>query len=84
MNKRSKALAAIIVCLLFWGFSFISTKIAVAFIPPMTLGALRFGIALIFLFFIKGRYAPEEKAGKGDILLLAGAGLSGVTLYFFF
>jgi drug/metabolite transporter (DMT)-like permease len=84
MTTRHKALAAIITCVLFWGFSFVSIKIAVDVFPPMTLGAIRFGIALPLLFFIKKKYAPDEKIQKKDIPMLAGAGLSGVTLYFFF
>ena len=84
MSKRSKALAAVIACVLFWGFSFISIKIAVAVFPPMTLGAIRFALALVFLFFIKKKLAPEEKIHKEDILLLVGAALTGVTFYFFF
>ena len=82
--SQLKALAAVIACVLFWGFSFISIKITVAVIPPMTLGALRFALALAFLFFIKRKQAPEEKIRKEDIPFLAGAGLTGVTLYFFF
>jgi drug/metabolite transporter (DMT)-like permease len=84
MTKRNKALAAIIVCMLFWGFSFISIKIAVAVFPPMTLGALRFAVALVFLFILKKKMAPNEKAAGKDMLLLACVGLTGVTFYFFF
>ena len=84
MTKRSKALAAIIACVIFWGFSFVSIKIAVAVFPPMTLGALRFSLALVFLFFIKKKMAPDEKITVKDMPMLAGAGLTGVTLYFFF
>jgi drug/metabolite transporter (DMT)-like permease len=84
MTKEKKALAAVIACVLFWGFSFISIKIAVAVFPPMTLGALRFALALIILFFIKRKIAPGEKIEKKDLPLLAGAGICGVTLYFFF
>jgi drug/metabolite transporter (DMT)-like permease len=68
---------------LFWGFSFISIKVTVAVFPPMSLGVLRFAIALIFLYFIKRKLAPDEKLRRRDIPLLAGAGMSGVTLYFF-
>jgi drug/metabolite transporter (DMT)-like permease len=84
LTKQTKALAAIIVCVSFWGFSFISIKITVAVFPPMSLGMLRFAIALIFLFFIKLKLAPAEKLRTRDIPLLLGAGVSGVTLYFFF
>jgi len=83
MSERSKALAAIIACVLFWGFSFISIKITVAVFPPMTQGLLRFAIALVFLFFMKLKLAPGEKLKARDIPLLFGAGLSGVTFYFF-
>ena len=84
MANRSKAVIAIIACVLFWGFSFISIKITVAVFPPMTLGAIRFAIALVFLFFIKQKIAPKEKIRKEDLPVLAGAGLMGVTVYFFF
>ena len=84
MTIRTKALWALIVCVLIWGLSFISIKIAVAFFGPMTLGALRFSIAVVFLFFIKKKLAPDEKMGKQDFPLLVGAALSGVTFYFFF
>ena len=81
--SRKKALAAIIICVLVWGFSFVSTKIAVAVFPPMSLGLLRFAIALVFLYFIKLKLAPAEKLRIKDIPLLFAAGLTGVTLYFF-
>ena len=83
MSERHKALAAIIACVLFWGFSFISIKIVGKVFPPMSQGLLRFAIALVFLYFIKLKLAPREKLRKRDIPLLLGAGLSGVTLYFF-
>ena len=83
MNKRQKALAAIIACVLFWGFSFISIKITVAVFPPMSLGMIRFAMALVFLSFIKLKIAPKEKLNPADIPLLFAAGFTGVTLYFF-
>ena len=83
MTERHKALAAIIACVLFWGFSFISIKITVAVFPPMSLGLLRFAIALVFLYFIKQKLSPHEKLCRQDIPLLLCAGLTGVTLYFF-
>ena len=84
MTKQRKALAAIIACVLFWGFSFISIKIAVAVFPPMTLGAIRFAMALVVLYFIKKKTAPYEKIERKDIPFLVGASITGVTLYFFF
>jgi drug/metabolite transporter (DMT)-like permease len=81
---QKKGLAAMIACVLFWGFSFISTKIAVVVFPPMSLGMLRFAVALIFLYIIKLKFAPGEKLSIKDIPVLSAAGITGVTLYFFF
>jgi len=83
-SERRKALVAIILCSLFWGFSFISIKITVEVFPPMSLGLLRFAMALVFLYFFKQKLAPNEKLRSRDIPLLVGAGLIGVTFYFFF
>ena len=83
MGERGKAIASIISCVLFWGFSFISIKIVGEVFPPMSQGLLRFAIALAILYFIKLKLAPGEKLRRRDIPLLLGAGLTGVTFYFF-
>jgi drug/metabolite transporter (DMT)-like permease len=83
MTERRKALGAVIACVLFWGLSFISIKVALPVFPPMTLGLFRFVLALIFLFIIKLKLAPGERLRRRDIPLLCGAGVTGVTLYFF-
>jgi drug/metabolite transporter (DMT)-like permease len=83
MTERYKALSAIVLCVLFWGLSFISIKAAGAVFPPMTMGALRFALAVILLLFIKKHGAPGEKLRRRDIPRLLGAGFTGVTLYFF-
>jgi drug/metabolite transporter (DMT)-like permease len=49
----------------------------------MSLGALRFALAIVFLFFMKRRSAPKEKLRLRDFPGLLGAGLTGVSLYFF-
>jgi drug/metabolite transporter (DMT)-like permease len=83
MTERHKALWAIIACVLFWGLSFISIKVALPVFPPMTLGLFRFIAALVFLFFIKLKFAPRERLRLRDLPLLCGAGITGVTFYFF-
>ncbi|MDR3342105.1 MAG: DMT family transporter [Treponema sp.] len=84
MPKRQQAFLGIIIGVLFWGLSFVSTKIAVPVFPPMTLGAFRFALGSLFLFFVKQRAAPEKRLEARDMPYLVGAGLIGVTLYFFF
>ena len=83
MTERHRAILSIITCVLFWGLSFISIKTAVAVFPPMALGFFRFTLSLLFLFFIKRGSAPEERLKLRDIPLFCGAGITGVTLYFF-
>ncbi|MDR2500306.1 MAG: DMT family transporter [Treponema sp.] len=83
MTERHKALGAMVACVLFWGFSFISIKVAVAVFPPMTLGCLRFAVAALFLRIMKNRAGVVEALRLRDIPYLAGAGFTGVTLYFF-
>jgi drug/metabolite transporter (DMT)-like permease len=84
MTERHKALGAILVCVLFWGFSFISIKSAISVFPPMTMGALRFVLAVALLLIMKRRAGIRERLRLRDLPYLAGAGLTGVTLYFFF
>jgi drug/metabolite transporter (DMT)-like permease len=84
MTERRTALIAITVTVLFWGLSFISTKVVVTVLPPMSLGAARFALAVLFLAFVKRGTAPDEKLERADLLYLVGAGLIGVTAYFFF
>jgi drug/metabolite transporter (DMT)-like permease len=87
-KMRKAAVLAIVICVLIWGFSFISIKVAVAVFPPMTLGAVRFSMALVLLFTMYG--ISLKKAGgkffdnvKEDFPLLVCSGLTGVTFYFF-
>jgi len=93
-GRRKAAILSIIICVFLWGFSFISIKESLQAFPPMTLGTVRFAIAIAVLFFMY-RFSPEWP-GKGlrnkgsavsqfkaDLPLLIGSGFAGVTFYFF-
>jgi drug/metabolite transporter (DMT)-like permease len=88
MTGRKKAFVQIALCVFFWGISFVSIKSVLPVYPPMTLGMLRFALALAFLYVFK--HHAERKSGKlerfekRDLPSLAAASVSGVTLYFFF
>ena len=84
MTERRIALGAIILTVLFWGFSFVSIKIAMEALPPMSLGAARFALAIVLLWFVKKKSCPDERLEVRDVPHLAGAGLVGVTAYFYF
>ena len=65
-----------------WGLSFLSIKVVITVVPPMSLGLARFVIAtlLLLLFFVAQRSLP--RLALRDLPLMAGSGLIGVTLYF--
>jgi drug/metabolite transporter (DMT)-like permease len=87
MTMKFKPLAAIIAVVIAWGFSFLSTKTALALYSPTTLGLIRNGLAALFLIppaiydgkKSRGKQPPLTAAAYG---ILALAGFSGVTLYF--
>ncbi|MDR1142759.1 MAG: DMT family transporter [Spirochaetaceae bacterium] len=86
-GDRKAAVLANSICVLFWGFSFISIKITVSVFPPMTLGAVRFAIAIVLLFVMYRLMEKPDGRRRGnlkkDLPFLAGSGLAGVTFYFF-
>ena len=65
-----------------WGTSFISTKIAVAEIPPFTLAFIRFLVTSILLYTIVRVVEPETKLSRVSGLKVAAAGLIGISIYF--
>lgn len=67
-----------------WGITFLSTKIAVVELKPMTLALLRFIIATLLLPPILWLSKTPIAIGRKDIPLIAVSGFVGVTLYFFF
>ena len=80
-SKRTAVVLATATALI-WGLSFLSIKVAVAVVPPMSLGLIRFVIAssLMLLYFAARRSLP--RLALRDLPLMAGSGLIGVTLYF--
>jgi drug/metabolite transporter (DMT)-like permease len=80
-SKRTAVVLATATALI-WGLSFLSIKVAVDVVPPMSLGLVRFVIAsgLMLLYFAVRRSLP--KLALRDLPLMAGSGLIGVTLYF--
>lgn len=84
--KKDKILAilGLVFTVIVWGLSFLSIKVAVKVVPPMTLGFLRFLISSIFLSIIYFSKEKNNKIEKKDLHLLIIAGFIGVTVYFFF
>ncbi len=81
--KKLFPILAISTTTLIWGLSFISIKISVTVLPPMSLAFARFLIATFLLRFLLWRREPGFRLEKTDRVTLVITGLLGVTLYFF-
>jgi drug/metabolite transporter (DMT)-like permease len=78
-----KTYPALIATMVFWGLSFVATKVALETIPPFTLVFARFGLAAVmFLLMRQGRTWPSfQGRDRFKMLLLA---LFEPGLYFIF
>jgi drug/metabolite transporter (DMT)-like permease len=85
MEKSKKVgLIAMLITALVWSVSFINIKVAVAVVPPMTLGLLRFIIASAILIVMVRVKKVDLHVDKKDWLNVFMAGALGITLYFYF
>lgn len=73
---------AILVTMLAWGTSFISTKIAVTEIPPFTLALIRFSLTSVILYSIIRKTEPQTTMSRVNGYKIALAGFFGISLYF--
>lgn len=83
-RSRVMAISAIVFTAVLWGLSFVSIKISVEVIPPMTLALLRFAIASVLLLAMLKKLEPATRLARKDMPLMALAGIIGVTAYFYF
>lgn len=73
-----------LVTILFWGVSYVSIKITVTEVPPVTTAAIRFVIASVLLWGLLKRVEPGARLDRADFIPMAVAGCLGITLYFYF
>jgi drug/metabolite transporter (DMT)-like permease len=76
------AIAAIVATALIWSSSFAITKVALAEIPPMTIGALRFVLAALVLGVLVHTKRDKRLPSVRQRMHIAFAGLLGITVYF--
>jgi drug/metabolite transporter (DMT)-like permease len=75
---------ALVFTVLFWGMSFVSTKIVLnTGFPPVTIALIRFSIAGCILFPLQKMLEPAKKFEPRTAVHMMLGGLTGVTLYFF-
>jgi drug/metabolite transporter (DMT)-like permease len=76
------SIAGMLLLALIWGLSIPITKLGLASMPPMTLTALRFGIAVPFLFVLGRQRIPLRALPKVAALGLLGIGVGQVSQTF--
>ena len=82
MDKRSAAIVYAVAVSVIWGLSFLSTKVAIAVLPPMTIAASRFAVAVLLLLALALAMRENLRLDLRDLPLMAASGLMGVTIYF--
>jgi drug/metabolite transporter (DMT)-like permease len=84
LNKKLLATISIIITMTLWGLSYLSTKIALETIHPMTLAFIRFFIASVIMGILLKILEPTSKLKKKDVPRLAACGILSITLYYTF
>lgn len=84
MNKEIKGIIAIIITVILWGLSFLSSKVIIREIPPIHTAFIRFFIASIIMLAITYFTGRIVKVKKKDFILFIIGGSLGVTSYFYF
>jgi drug/metabolite transporter (DMT)-like permease len=82
MDKRRTGILFAIAVSVIWGLSFLSTKVAMTSLPPMTLAVLRFIVAVALLLPLALVARENLRLALRDVPLVVMGGLSGVTVYF--
>lgn len=82
MDKKHVAPVYGLLVAVLWGLSFLSIKVAVAVVPPMTLAVSRFVVACALLPLIALLMRESLRIHWRDVPILAASGIVGVTIYF--
>ncbi|MFZ5967747.1 MAG: DMT family transporter [Bacillota bacterium] len=83
-KNRYYPLAAVLLAVILWGLSFLSIKVTLIVLPPMTQAFIRFSIASLVLYVLLKYNEPGVKLDKKDLPMTLLAGVLGITLYFYF
>jgi len=82
MKKRIVGLILLFLAIFVWGISFVSTKVVLLELPPVSIAFFRQFVALVPLLAMMLARKEGLKPGKGDLKLFALASFFGIVLYF--
>ena len=81
-NKGFLALTSALLAIFVWGISFVSTKIILRELPPVTIAFFRQFIALVPLVIMMAVKKESFRIKKGELILFVLSSLFGIVLYF--
>ncbi|MBF4695221.1 DMT family transporter [Fusibacter ferrireducens] len=84
MTRKTKGLLSVLVPVITWGISFVSTEFLLGVLGPMTIGSIRFVIATALLYVAMKMTNQSLKIASKDRILFLLAGGIGIGIYFFF
>ena len=84
MSNHSKSILFIVMAALIWSTSFAFTKVLLDSVPPLTIGAIRFTLAALFLWILLKLQRQRIKPTRREIYLMWGSGFLGIFVYFAF
>lgn len=84
MTTKVKGLLAVMIPVIVWGISFVSTEVLLVKMGPMTIGAVRFVFATGILWLVLKLLKERVSVDKEDRKLFWLAGGVGIGLYFYF
>lgn len=84
MDTTRRAMFFGVLVAVIWGVSFLSIKVTVTSMPPMTLAVARFLVACAVLPAVAFWAKETLRIERSDLPVMAFSGVLGVTLYFYF
>lgn len=84
MRNRILGFIMLFLAIFVWGISFVSTKVVLTELPPVSIAFFRQFVALVPLFFMMRVRKETVRPGKGELKLFALASFFGIVLYFVF
>ena len=81
-REHYAALLSILLCVLFWGISFISTKVVLKQIPPATIVLYRQIIACLALISLLPFWRCPSLPAREDVRRIAASAFLGIVMYF--
>ncbi|HEY8399916.1 MAG TPA: DMT family transporter [Cytophagaceae bacterium] len=82
--KSTFGLPASLIAIFVWGISFVSTKVVLRELPPVTIAFFRQFIALVPLLILMATNKENLKLNKGELFIMVLSSFFGIVLYFYF